>query len=192
MDRRCSGKFFGVQWGIFFVLSEKMGQNLEHFRKIPKMSGEKKYFFCQTRAVTYFIATLIELQHFFFARIFLFWGKWGKIFFGTRQRSGEPSKYVSRAVGFCKRSERSEPRKYICRTNGFVNAASEASLANMFVVLLVFVNAESEASLATTSVMLYVLLTQRYVCRAVKLSEVLALPQKASVASLTKRQSRDA
>jgi hypothetical protein len=42
MDRRCSGKFFGVQWGVFFVLSEKMGRNLGNFWKIPKMSGKKK------------------------------------------------------------------------------------------------------------------------------------------------------
>ena len=58
-----------------------MGRNLENFRKIPKMSGEKKLFFCQTRAVTCVIDTSIELQHFFFARHFFFWGKWGKIFF---------------------------------------------------------------------------------------------------------------
>ena len=62
---------------------------------------------------------------------------------------------------------------YVCRTLGFVNAESEGGLAN-------------------TSVMLYVLLTRSCVCRAVGLSEVLALPQIASGASLTKRQSRGA
>jgi hypothetical protein len=57
------GQIFGPTVGDFFVLSEKMGQNLENFREIPKMSGKKKSNFRQTHAVRYVIGTSIQLQH---------------------------------------------------------------------------------------------------------------------------------
>jgi hypothetical protein len=90
MDQRCSGRFLGLQWGFFPSLSEKMGRNLQNFRKIPKMSGKKKSIFCRTRAAGYVICTSIQLQHLFFARIFFFWGKFGKIFFDPPAAPGYP------------------------------------------------------------------------------------------------------
>jgi hypothetical protein len=80
----------GLKGGFFFVLSEKMVPFLENFGKILKMSGQKKLFFCQTRAAGYFICTSIELQHFFFATIFFFLGKLGKICFGPPEAPGYP------------------------------------------------------------------------------------------------------
>jgi hypothetical protein len=110
MDQRCSGRFLGLQWGIFFVLGEKMGQYLENIRKIPKMLGKKNIKKFQTHAAEYVICTSMQLQHFFFARIFFFWESWKKYFL--------------------------TPLTSECVRRAF-NPASEASQVSLFVVLFV-------------------------------------------------------
>jgi hypothetical protein len=125
-------QIFGSTVGTF---SKPWGKNRSKFGKFwknPKNVGQKKYFFCRPRAVRCVIRTSIQLQHFFFARIFFFGESFEKCVLAPT-----PTHYPASeaTVGkmfvccwFCKCSERSEPREYVCCALNFVKAASEAGL----------------------------------------------------------------